>query len=102
MVASTISLGFLVMHSRCWPFKDDNKNLLKLGAEVALMMVFLCTALLRSVNNKKCARLQPPCPLVCTRYAQDNGMVTARARGGGAARGACSQRTALSLRAVLC
>ena len=53
VVASTISLGFLVMHARCWPFKDDNKNLLKLGAEVALMMVFLCSALLRSANNKQ-------------------------------------------------
>ena len=53
MVASTISLLFLVMHTRCWPYKDDNKNLLKLGAEVVIMMVFLLSALLRSVDTKQ-------------------------------------------------
>ena len=53
MVASTISLCFFGMHARCWPFKDDASNLLKLGCEFALMVSFLCTALLRSVATKQ-------------------------------------------------
>ena len=52
IAASVISLGFLVMHARCYPYKDDDKNLLKLGTEVAIMLVFLCTALLRAVATK--------------------------------------------------
>ena len=53
MVASTISLCFFGMHARCWPFKDDASNLLKLGCEFALMVSFLCAALLRSVATKQ-------------------------------------------------
>ena len=32
LVASLTSLAFLVAHSRAWPFADDGKNRLKLGA----------------------------------------------------------------------
>ena len=53
IAASVISLGFLVMHARCYPYKDDDKNLLKLGTEVAIMLVFLCTALLRVEATKQ-------------------------------------------------
>ena len=53
IVASTISLCFFGMHARCWPFKDDAANRLKLGCEFALMVSFLCTALLRSVTTKQ-------------------------------------------------
>ena len=63
MVASTISLCFFGMHARCWPFKDEASNLLKLGCEFALVVSFLCTALLRSVATKQAlvdaGRLQP-------------------------------------------
>ena len=52
IAASVISLGFLVMHARCYPYKNDDKNLLKLGTEVAIMLIFLCTALLRAVATK--------------------------------------------------
>ena len=48
IVASAISLGFLAMHARCWPFVDHGKNLLKLGSEVVLMLVFLAAAVMRS------------------------------------------------------
>ena len=41
------------MHARCWPYADDGKNLLKLGSEVALMLVFLATAVLRSSLTKQ-------------------------------------------------
>ena len=51
-MASVISLGFLVMHARCWPYADDGKNLLKLGSEVALMLVFLATAVMRSALTR--------------------------------------------------
>ena len=54
IVASAISLGLLVMHARCWPFVDHGKNLLKLGSEVVLMLVFLSTA-----------RGRPPAPRFC-------------------------------------
>ena len=54
IVASAISLGFFAMHARCWPFVDHGKNLLKLGSEVVLMLVFLSTA-----------RGRPPGPRVC-------------------------------------
>ena len=47
-MASVISLGFLVMHARCWPYADDGNNLLKLGSEVVLMLVFLAAAVMRS------------------------------------------------------
>ena len=50
---STISLIFFGMHARCWPFKDEASNRLKLGCEFALMVSFLCTALLRSVTTKQ-------------------------------------------------
>ena len=52
-VASVISLGFLVMHARCWPYADDGKNLLKLGSEVALLLVFQATAVMRSAMTKR-------------------------------------------------
>ena len=32
MIASLTSLVFLVAHSRAWPFADDSKNRMKLGA----------------------------------------------------------------------
>jgi len=51
-VASVISLGFLVMHARCWPYADDGKNLLKLGTEVVLVLVFLATAVMRSALTR--------------------------------------------------
>ena len=51
-MASGISLGFLVMHARCWPYADDGKNLLKLGSEVVLMLVFLATAVMRSALTR--------------------------------------------------
>ena len=51
-MASVISLGFLVMHARCWPYADDDKNLLKLGTEVVLVLVFLATAVMRSALTK--------------------------------------------------
>ena len=31
MVASIISLGFLVTHAHCYPFKDTSLNMLKPG-----------------------------------------------------------------------
>merc|ERR1711865_750384 len=52
MGASVISLGFLVMHARCWPYADDGNNLLKLGSEVVLMLVFLATAVMRSALTR--------------------------------------------------
>ena len=36
------------MHARCWPYADDEQNLLKLGSEVVLMLVFLAAAVMRS------------------------------------------------------
>ena len=51
-MASVISLGFLVMHARCWPYADDGKNLLKLGSEVALLLVFQATAVMRSALTR--------------------------------------------------
>ena len=51
-MASVISLGFLVMHARCWPYADDGKNLLKLGTEVVLVLVFLATAVMRSALTR--------------------------------------------------
>ena len=51
-MASGISLGFLVMHARCWPYADDGKNLLKLGSEVALLLVFQATAVMRSALTR--------------------------------------------------
>ena len=53
MVASTISLCFFGMHARCWPFKDEASNRLKLGCEFALVVSFSCAALLRSVATKQ-------------------------------------------------
>ena len=41
------------MHARCYPFTDHSKNVLKLGTELALMVVFLATAVLRSVDTKQ-------------------------------------------------
>ena len=32
MIASLSSLAFLVAHARAWPFADDSKNRMKLGA----------------------------------------------------------------------
>merc|ERR1711865_418186 len=52
MGASVISLGFLVMHARCWPYADDGNNLLKLGSEVALLLVFQATAVMRSALTR--------------------------------------------------
>ena len=52
MVASIISLGFLVTHAHCYPFKDTSLNMLKLSSEVVIIIVFLMTALLRSVDTK--------------------------------------------------
>ena len=46
------SLGFLVMHARCYPCVDNDRNHLKLACEVALMIVFLCAAVLRSIDIK--------------------------------------------------
>ena len=51
-MASVISLGFLVMHARCWPYADDENNLLKLGTEVALLLVFQATAVMRSALTR--------------------------------------------------
>ena len=53
ITASAISLMFLTLHARCYPFKDDHANIFKLGAEVALMLVFLCTAVLRTLEVKR-------------------------------------------------
>ena len=41
------------MHARCWPYVDDCKNQLMLGSEVALMLVFMATAVLRSALAKQ-------------------------------------------------
>ena len=40
------------MHARCWPYADDGKNLLKLGTEVVLVLVFLATAVMRSALTR--------------------------------------------------
>ena len=40
------------MHARCWPYADDGKNLLKLGSEVALLLVFQATAVMRSALTR--------------------------------------------------
>ena len=53
VIASAISLGFLVMHARCWPFQRAEENRLKLGTEVVLMLVFLSTAVLRAAYTKQ-------------------------------------------------
>ena len=53
VIASAISLGFCVMHARCWPFQRADENRLKLGTEVALMLVFLSTAVLRAAYTKQ-------------------------------------------------
>ena len=53
MVGSTMSLIFFGMHARCWPYKDDANNRLKLGCEFALVVSFSCAALLRSVATKQ-------------------------------------------------
>ena len=53
MAGSTISLIFCVMHARCWPYKDEANNRLKLGCEFALVVSFSCAALLRSVATKQ-------------------------------------------------
>ena len=52
IAATTLSLGFLVMHARCWPFKDNDKNLLKLGAHRKLLMTMMLVSapLLAYVN----------------------------------------------------
>ena len=36
MVGSLMSLAFLVAHSRAWPFADDGKNRMKLGASAVV------------------------------------------------------------------
>ena len=53
MAGSTISLIFFGMHARCWPYKDEANNRLKLGCEFALVVSFSCAALLRSVATKQ-------------------------------------------------
>ena len=71
IVAALVSLGFFTMHTRCYPFTDDSKNVLKLGTELALMIVFLATA--RSpVLHHRCPRFSARIQLPGTQTTQNN------------------------------
>ena len=56
-VTGFISLSFLTLHCRCYPFKStnggDDANLLKLGTEVVLMIVYNCVIMLRVLELEK-------------------------------------------------
>ena len=87
MAGSTISLIFFGMHARCWPYKDEANNRLKLGCEFALVVSFSCAALLRSVATKQA--------LVDAGHLQPEAMTSQEKimpAGGYAARGQCTPR----------
>ena len=52
MVAASLSLGFAMTHSRCYPFKTMQANFLKLTADTALVLDFLITAVMRNAETR--------------------------------------------------